>query len=521
MASVEKFDTVVIGGGIAGLYAAYLLQEKKDKKVILLEAKDRIGGRMDSAVLKCAGGTDTWDVGGQWVGRTQYNLIEVLKEFGLEMYDQYSSGIKKLMIHDPTNIRSYSGLIPTLGPLELLEIHYMMNKVSKMCKKIDLDNITTDPNAMELDSMTLHSFVTEKCRNEATREIFEVAIRMVFGVDLSQISMLYFLYYCKQGGGFETLLDIKNGAQEYRVKGSAYQLCEKIAGRLRHVVLGDPVQSIKQTELDGVTVITKQGKTYHCDNVIAAIPPHLVNHIDFSPQLPYDRIKLGEEMPVGHLIKFIVTYKTAFWKEKGMSGETTVTGAPGSIGPISCTFDGTSSNGNPAIVGFICADHAIYWTRKTMVERREAILQSLATMLGEECLDPIEYIDKDWAKESYNGGCPVGVMRPRGLMYFHHALRQPFGRVHWAGTETARLWCGYIEGGIESAIRAVSEITEQKPSSVHEWKESRVFSNDSKYISTFQSKSSYLWRFVTFMMPITAVCVLGWYVYKHMDEAYF
>lgn len=148
-----------------------------------------------------------------------------------------------------------------------------------------------------------------------------------------------------------------------------------------------------------------------------------------------------------------------------MSGEVTCTTLPCATGPITVTFDGTTSNDNPAIIGFICAEHAIYWTTKSvrayvscpkqpniailqveahsssyivflrqnsfiyqMTERREAVLETLVATLGKEALNVIDYVDKDWSREPYNGGCPVYVMRPRTLLYYHHALKQQFGR---------------------------------------------------------------------------------------------
>lgn len=509
MASAEHFDTIVVGGGMAGLYAAYLLQEKHKRKTLLLEAKDRIGGRIYATDLKCAKGKDRWDLGGQWVGKTQFNLLKVMSDFKMDGYEQFSTGTKKLIVRDFSDIRSYSGLIPSLGPLELLEMNSMMKRIDKLCDTIDLEKIATHPNAVEWDSITLQSYMNENCRFQATKEMFETAIRVVFGVDLSGISLLYFLYYCKQGGSFETLLDAKNGgAQEIRVKGTMFSLCEKIAEKLENVMISEPVEEIDQETGVNVKIRTKSGKEFQCDHVIVAIAPHLVNNITFLPSLPNDRISLGEASPPSHYIKFVATYKRAFWKDRGMSGELTCTTLPCATGPITVTFDGTTSNDNPAIIGFIGAEHAIYWTSKTMEQRREAVLQSLAAAFGEEALDPIQYLDKDWSKEPYNGGCPVNVMRPRALLYFHHALKQQFGRIHWAGTETARVWCGYIDGALESSFRSVAEIVDGKPLPLTKWNTSPAFDNPERFKSSLgRSKSRLVWRV---MRSTITVAVLGY-----------
>ena len=68
------------------------------------------------------------------------------------------------------------------------------------------------------------------------------------------------------------------------------------------------------------------------------------------------------------------------------------------------------------------------------------------------------YLDEVWAKEVYTGGCPVGVTPPGVLTEYGSALRAPVGRVHWAGTETATVWCGYMDGAIQSGKRAAGEV---------------------------------------------------------------
>ena len=63
----------------------------------------------------------------------------------------------------------------------------------------------------------------------------------------------------------------------------------------------------------------------------------------------------------------------------------------------------------------------------------------------------------DWGAERWTAGCvsPVG---PRLLTRFGPALRAPVGRVHWAGTETAEVWTGYMEGAVRSGERVADEV---------------------------------------------------------------
>ncbi|XP_038573074.1 amine oxidase [flavin-containing]-like, partial [Micropterus salmoides] len=91
-------------------------------------------------------------------------------------------------------------------------------------------------------------------------------------------------------------------------------------------------------------------------------------------------------------------------------------------------------------------------------ERRKAVLSSLVKYLGPEAASSIHYEEKDWAKEDYSGGCPVNVMAPGLLTYYHPSLRKPCGRIHWAGTETATQWCGYMSGAVQAGQRAALEV---------------------------------------------------------------
>ncbi|KAI4817056.1 hypothetical protein KUCAC02_009344 [Chaenocephalus aceratus] len=145
----------------------------------------------------------------------------------------------------------------------------------------------------------------------------------------------------------------------------------------------------------------------------------------------------------------------AFWREKGFSGE--ILAGSSTECPFCVTFDATSPSGNAVLVGFIAGQQASQWSSKES-ERREAVLSSLIKYLGPEARSFIHYEEKDWAKEDYSGGCPVNVMAPGLLTYYHPSLRKPCGRIHWAGTETATLWCGYMSGAVQAGQRAALEV---------------------------------------------------------------
>ncbi|XP_051541667.1 probable flavin-containing monoamine oxidase A [Myxocyprinus asiaticus] len=466
--SVESCDIVIVGAGLSGLSAAQCLQKRnKLLKVLVLEAKDRVGGRTLTQDLPAANGSDRWDMGGQWVASTQTHVMDLIREFGVEVYPQFAEGKKVHHMGGPhAKITTYTSSIPSYSPLVMLDFAQFLWRIDRLTKTISVEDPMSSPNAELFDSMSLHSYMEQHLWTTEIKEELGLCSRAVFGMEPAQMSFLYFLMYSAAAGGALQLLETTPGAaQEFRVKGGTQQLSEKLMEQIGKelVRLGSPVTSICQNA-ENVEVKTATG-TIICKAVIVTCPPHMAAQIRYNPALPAERQRLSQCMPVGHLIKFIITYPTAFWREKGFSGE--IVTRPYKDCPLSVTFDATSPRGSPALVGFIAGAQAHDWCDREMEERREAVISKLVKYLGPEASSYIHYEEKDWAKEEYSGGCPVNVMAPGMLTYYHPSLRKPFGRIHWAGTETATKWCGYLSGAIQSGQRAAMEVLAQmSPSSL-------------------------------------------------------
>ncbi len=93
--SRQIYDVVIIGAGLSGLSAGYYLKKQyKDLSILIIEAKDRVGGRTQTVEIKCSkdGKMKKWDVGGQWVCDSQTYLTSLLEELQIKRYKQYNSG---------------------------------------------------------------------------------------------------------------------------------------------------------------------------------------------------------------------------------------------------------------------------------------------------------------------------------------------------------------------------------------------------------------------------------------------
>ncbi|XP_016091519.1 probable flavin-containing monoamine oxidase A [Sinocyclocheilus grahami] len=466
--SEDQFDVVVVGAGLSGLSAARRLQKRNPQlSVMVLEARDRVGGRTVSKDLPAANGVDQWDMGGQWVSSSQTHVMELIRELGLEVFPQYTEGKKVHHVGGPhAKIKMYTTSMPSYSPLTLLDFTQILRRIDHLTQTISVEDPMSCPNAELFDGMTLHTFMEKHIWTTQVKEELALCSRIVFGLEPSQVSFLFFLMYSAAAGGTLRLLETTPGSgQEFRVKGGTQQLSEKLVEQIgkEGVRLGAAVTTICQNS-ENIKVTTSAG-TITCKAVIVACPSHLAAQIRYEPALPAERQRLTQCLPVGHMTKFIITYPTAFWKEKGFSGE--IVARPSEDCPLSVTFDATSPRGNPALVGFITGVQARDWCDRKMEERRDGVISSLVKYLGPEASTYIHYEEKDWAKEEWSGGCPVNVMTPGMLTYYHPSLRKPFGRIHWAGTETATQWCGYIDGAIQAGQRTAMEVLAQMfPSSL-------------------------------------------------------
>jgi monoamine oxidase len=184
-----------------------------------------------------------------------------------------------------------------------------------------------------------------------------------------------------------------------------------------------------------------------------AIPPHLAGKIDYEPGLSAMRTQLTQRIPIGSLIKTIAVYDTAFWRAQGLNGQVT-----SDQGPVKVMFDASPASGTPGVLlGFIDGDDARALDDASDAERASEALKSYVRYFGKQAGTPRAYLDQVWARELYTGGCPVGLTPPGVLTEYGPALRTPSGRIHWAGTETATVWTGYMDGAVQSGKRAAAE----------------------------------------------------------------
>ncbi|GFR64874.1 amine oxidase [Elysia marginata] len=455
--SENQFDVIVIGGGISGLTAAYTVRKRMPHaRVVVLEGKDRVGGRTLTVPLVGSSGVDNWDLGGQWVGTDQRHVMQLLSELGLDTYPQFSVG-EKLQRLGGSKVTSYSSDIPSLSFWALIDLYWHMAKTDGYQRELDPLDPFSHPKAKEWDAMTIGGFLDQTIYTQGARDAVEAAVRVVLGCEPNQVSFLFYLVYVHLAGGLQKLLEQKDGAaQELKIKGGAQRISLELATSLGAdaVKLGDPVRSVDQTD-DAVKVITQSGWQASSSYVIVATPPKAMEHMTFTPELSSLRRSLMKFMPMGSLTKVILTYETAFWRDAGLSGEVVSNGGGPVLtlcptGPICLTYDATTEKGSPALVAFLGGNLAVAYASVTAKQRQEAVLEHLGVFFGPQVRKFLDYAEKDWNLEPFSFGSPVAFLSPGGMDVFTATVRKPEGRLHFAGTETATVWSGYMSGAVQA-----------------------------------------------------------------------
>lgn len=442
-------DVIVIGAGFSGLAAARTLVDERGANVLVLEARDRVGGRVFTDTLP----DGTWvDLGGQWLGATQDRLAAWLERYEIPTYKSYTQGENLLLLKGART--RYRGTIPKLPLMALLGVGWAQLRLDRMAKKVPLDAPWTAKDAAAWDRTSFGQWMRDNVGNDTARRLLELGMDTVFAENADRYSLLYALFYIHSGKGTDVLLGSDGGAQDTRVDGGMQRLATAMAAGL-DVRLSHPVSRVEWTP-DGVTVrcdVDGHTHTFSSRRVIVTTPPALTREIAFEPALPEARAALHRGMPMGAAGKCIAVYDAPFWRDEGLSGQ-----CVSDEGPCHVTFDSSGPSGRPGVLmGFLEGDEARAMAKLSPDDRRARVLQCFARYFGDKARSPSQYIDKLWEQDPWAKGC-YGAFFPPGLMTEHGpALRASVGPLLWAGTESASVWSGYIDGALSSGERAARE----------------------------------------------------------------
>jgi monoamine oxidase len=439
-------DAVVVGAGFAGLSAARLLR-RAGKKVVLLDARDRVGGRVKAGRIAGQG----IDLGGMWVGRRHTRLLALLAEYGIPRIPQYLSGRCITEIQGKRYVGP--GETASLGSQNDRELRRVWTRLNALVEEVPVESPWTATRAEDWDRMTLDEWIRTETRNDVVRRMMRLVSRGLFAVEPHEMSLLFFLFGVRSGDGLDEVWGMEQGAQAFHVPGGIHRLAARMAEELgNRVVREAPVTAVTQ-DAAGATVIASVG-SWRAERVIIAIPLPLSARIHYDPALPARRDALAQRAPMASVVKYWIAYKEPFWRRRGWNA-LVETDAP----PTDEFVDASPPSGEVGLIaGFIDSRLALEWMAQPAGQRKMRIAERIAHYLGPEGAEPIDYVDADWPSDPWTRGCYGATMGPGVLTTLGPDLRRPFGRIHWAGAETSSAWFGYIEGAIRSGERAAGEL---------------------------------------------------------------
>jgi monoamine oxidase len=440
-------DVAVVGAGLAGLVAARDLLAA-GLSVLVLEARDRVGGRLLNHTLK---GGAVVEVGGQWVGPTQDRVLALAEELGVGLYPTYEEGEHFLAVNGA--VKRYSGDDFALPEDALADVGETQQRLEEMASTVPLEEPWRAAQAAAWDAQTLDTWLVANANTEIGLGYWRTLVPALFSAEASEMSLLHFLFYCRSGGTIDRLVATHGGAQESRLEGGSQHLASRLAEQLGDVVrLGSPVRAIRQDDR-GVEV-TYNGGVVEAGRAVVAIPPTLAGRIRYSPALPPLRDQLTQQVPMGYVIKVQIAYPEPFWRAEGLSGSVFSLDDE-----VSVIFDNSPPDLSCGVLlGFLEGAHARLAGRLPPQERKELILSVFAKFFGSRAANSDEYVEKDWATEEWSRGCYGGRFGTGVWTGYGEALREAVGRIHWAGTETAEIWNGYMDGAVRSGERAAHEV---------------------------------------------------------------
>jgi monoamine oxidase len=444
-------DVVVVGAGLSGLVAARELR-RRGRTVTVLEARDRVGGRMVS--IPTLNGARV-ELGGQWGGSTHRLFAALSDELGLRRFPTYSEGSgvlhwqgrRQLAPLETEFRRSLLFFAPEALDLPRAEIGAALDlhrQLLALAATVDPLQPWRTPGAGELDRQTVAAWLERRRCSPLARFVVEWHTRVggSGGFEPAQASLLHLAWTQAVAPQVETPEDwlLAEGAGAVPPL-----LAHGLAGALQ---LERPAVAI-EWNASGVLVHSAAGSRHPATAVIVAIPPALRDRLRFDPPLPPQYGELAGRAPMGSMLKVLAVYPTAWWRQRGWSGM-----AIGDLPFLELTADSSPPSGKPGILAaFVGGERAC---RLASADRQRAILADLSAYWGEAAGSPVELIVHDWNAETWTGGAFTAYLTPGAWTSVGAALRQPVGPVLWAGTEAAVRWPGYFEGAIQAGQDAAA-----------------------------------------------------------------
>jgi monoamine oxidase len=473
----QSSDVIIVGAGLSGLAAADAIAQFNAQlgtgpspiRFTVLEGAAEAGGRTRTDTVT----PGFLELGGQYLGPTQTYALAMVERFGLTTFDTWLPAA-------PPSVYEAQGPIaddPRGGPLTYYTggNYPLTSDILDGLKTIESLVLTVRArleqpwkafNAAAFDQISVADWMATNLNGSYAKELMTVAIRSAFSVEPSQISFLYLLYYAATCGSFAAFEDVRGGGDSIRLSYGTKALVDALVEAIRTPIeYNQKVTSILPQKDGKVLVTCAGGDVWRASRVIVALSPAVIKKtgINFGEYLPKGRAQLHALDPMARTIKGFLRYDRSWWRDR-------FTGyALSAHGPADWVMDNTWKDPldetwkYPALMTFMVGDRATQMSALTKNQRETALRAQVERLFGPlpKNANFIEYVEKDWTTDPWSGGCPAACMPPGLMTSCREAIREPWGSIHWAGSETATDWVGgYMNGALQAGIRAGCEVVD-------------------------------------------------------------
>lgn len=419
-------SVLIIGAGFSGLAAAYALK-KEGIRVTLLEARDRVGGRVfsfRSPALK----DQVIELGAEWVGFSHERVIALCAEFGLELFNnQFNSHL--------TFGGEYSAA-GTWGFDTVLESFWN--------KKTSIWETYTEAQKQKIDKMDWWRFLSQQGFTDRDLMIRELLDSTDFGESIRHTSgYAAFAEYAESSEMNE--MDLK-------IRGGNGMLADKLADAVgrENILLKHKVNHVVQNKKTGVEITCEGGAKFTADKLICTAPTPAVQKINWSPGLSSTYIDGLNALQYARIGKFPMIFKERFWKAEDFD---MITDTPAHYF-YHATKDQPGQQG--VLICYATGDKGDVLANVNKKQREDIILEALRPAFGDVRKYLVEAMSYYWGNDPYSRGAYAfyGIGQWFGLM---PVLRESHMHTHFAGEHLAD-WQGFMEGAINTGEEAVAEI---------------------------------------------------------------
>lgn len=416
----ERTDVVIVGAGFTGLSAALELR-KAGIDVVLLEARDRVGGRVE-AIRNGLG--ERIDSGGQFFCEDMPEVTALAASRGKAFVENYVNG--DFITHPSLSVeeaeRTYHGA---------MAIRERMNAI--------------EPDDPSIAGMSAAAWLERQHDPTDAKTAFRSMIEGLWCLAMDKVPLWYLIDNDRR---------ITNEVPElqYSLLETMQSLAEDMVGDLGdRVWLNEPVTRIEHGP-QGVRAVSA-GSSIEARKVLVALPPATAAKLDFAPALPPALAKALGVWESGAVIKILVRYPTPFWRERDLCGMVMWRDLPGLF-----ACDASKDAQHAALVVFVGGPLALRWRPLADAALRAEVTARLVDALGPEAAGIIDFSQRDWIDDRWSGGAYSDLIVDVTARDAERTIRAGAAPVHLASSELSPSFPGYVEGAIVMGRIAAKQI---------------------------------------------------------------